>query len=69
VESPIAMPPELVVPLTLSLDWGLDTPIPTFCAAALDAKSSVAEAKAVNNRPRENLTVCVFMKSKAKTFD
>jgi hypothetical protein len=32
VESPIANPPELVVPLTLSFDCGLDTPIPTFCA-------------------------------------
>jgi hypothetical protein len=32
VASPIAKPPEVVVPLTLSLDCGSDTPIPTFCA-------------------------------------
>jgi hypothetical protein len=35
--------------LMVSLDWGLLTPIPTFCAAALDAKSKIAEAQAANH--------------------
>jgi hypothetical protein len=61
VESPIAKPPLAVVPLTLNFHWGLLTPIPTFCAAALDTKSNVTEAKVVNNRSCENLTMCLFM--------
>jgi hypothetical protein len=61
VESPIAKPPLAVVPLTLNLDCGFDTPIPTFCAAAFDTKSNVADAKAVSNHSLENLTMRVFM--------
>jgi hypothetical protein len=45
----MARPPLEVVPFTLSLDSGFDTPIPTFCAVALDIKSNAAEPKAANS--------------------